>query len=53
MELEWGKNIEVLLIPDLLKQIAEKLHSQDPMREAVPEGFPLLRAMQTVLAYGI
>ncbi len=51
-DLKWGKNIEVLLIPDLLKQIAEKLRSQDPMRESVPEGFPILRAMQMVLAYG-
>ena len=51
--LNWGQNIEVVLIPDFMKQIAEKLRSQHPMHEAVPEGFPILRAVQTVLAYGI
>lgn len=50
--LKWGQNIEVVVIPDFMKQIAEKLRSQRPAHEAVPEGFPLLRAMQTVLAYG-
>ena len=51
-DLNWGQDIEVILIPDFMKQIAEKLRSQHPAHEAVPEGFPLLRAMQTVLAYG-
>lgn len=51
--LNWGQDIEVVLIPDFMKQIAERLRSQHPTHEAVPEGFPLLRAMQTVLAYGI
>ena len=51
--LNWGQDIEVVFIPDFMKQIAEKLRSQHPAHEAVPEGFPLLRAMQTVLAYGI
>ena len=51
--LNWGQDIEVALIPDFMKQIAEKLRSQHPTHEAVPEGFPLLRAVQTVLAYGI
>ena len=49
--LNWGRDIQVILIPDFMKQIAEKLYSQHPMREAVPEGFPILRAMQTVQAY--
>ena len=51
--LNWGRDIEVVLIPDFMKRIAEKLHSQHPAHEAVPEGFPLLRAMQTILAYGV
>jgi len=51
--LDWGQDIEVILIPDFMKRIAEKLRSQYPAHEAVPEGFPLLRAVQTVLAYGI
>jgi len=51
--LNWGQDIEVVLIPELMTQIAEKLRSQHPAHEAVPEGFPILRAVQTVLAYGI
>jgi len=51
--LNWGQDIEVVLIPDFMKQIAEKLRSQHPMQQVVPEGFPILRAVQTVLAYGI
>ena len=49
----WGQDIEVVLIPHLMTQIARKLRSQPPTQEAVPEGFPILRAVQTVLAYGI
>jgi hypothetical protein len=52
-DLNWGQDIKVLLIPDLMTRVAEKLRSQNPMQEAVPEGFPILRAVQTVLAYGI
>ena len=52
-DLNWGQDIEVVLIPDLMTQIAGKLRSQHPMQEAVPEGFPILRAVQTVLAYGV
>jgi hypothetical protein len=52
-DLNWGQDIEVVLIPDLMTQIAGKLRSQHPLQEAVPEGFPILRAIQTVLAYGI
>jgi hypothetical protein len=51
-DLKWGPDIKVILIPDFMKEIAGKLRSQHPTHEAVPEGFPLLRAMQTVLAYG-
>jgi hypothetical protein len=53
VNLRWGQDIEVVLIPDLMKQIAKKLRAQHPTHEAVPEGFPILRAIQTVLAYGI
>ena len=53
VNLNWGQDYEVVLIPDFMKQITEKLRSQHPAHEAVPEGFPLLRAVQTVLAYGL
>jgi len=52
IDLDWGEGIEVVLIPALMRQIAEKLQSQKHDQEAVPEGFPILRAVQTVLAYG-
>lgn len=51
-DLNWGQDIEVVLVPDLIKRITEKLGSQHPMKEAVPEGFPILRAMQMAIAYG-
>ena len=50
--LDWGKDIRVVLIPEFMRQVADKLRSQRHMHEAVPEGFPILRAVQTVLAYG-
>jgi len=52
VNLNWGPDIEVVLIADLISQVAGKLRSQNPVQEAVPEGFPILRAMQAVLAYG-
>jgi hypothetical protein len=52
-DLDWGEDIQVVLIPDLMKKIATRLRSRNPMREAVPERFPILRAIQTVLHYGM
>lgn len=49
--LNWGNDIQVLLIPIFLAQITKKLKSIDPMHEAVPESYPLLRAMQMALAF--
>jgi hypothetical protein len=49
--LKWGENITIVLIPTLIEQITSKLKEIDPMRQAVPEGFPLLRAMQMALAF--
>lgn len=51
-DLSWGKGIEVVLLPAFFKEIAAKLKTKHPMKEAVPEGMPLLRAMQMVLWYG-
>jgi hypothetical protein len=52
-ELNWVRDIEVILIPDFMREIAGKLRSKHFTHEAVPEGFPLLRAIHTVLAYGV
>ena len=51
-DLNWGQDIEILFIPDFIKKITEKLRSQHPLQEAVPEGFPILRAMQMAIIYG-
>lgn len=50
-DLNWGQGIEVQLIPDFLQEIAATLRDRDPMRQAVPEGYPLLRSMQMVIGY--
>ncbi|HUU63799.1 MAG TPA: hypothetical protein VMX96_07800 [Dehalococcoidia bacterium] len=51
-DLNWGQDIEIELIPVFIKKNTKKLSSQHPMKEAVPEGFPILRAMQMAIAYG-
>jgi len=51
VDLNWGGNIRVVLIPTLMEEITSKLRGIDPQRQAVPEGFPLLRAMQMALAF--
>ena len=50
-DLNWGEDIRVLLIPDLLREITTKFKETSPLKQAVPESFPLLRAMQMALAF--
>ena len=50
-DLNWGKGIRVQLIPELLEEITTKLKKTPPLKQAVPESFPLLRAMQMALAF--
>ncbi len=50
-DLNWGDDIKVVLIPQLLEEITSKLREIFPLKQAVPEGFPLLRAMQMALAF--
>jgi hypothetical protein len=51
--LEWGEGIEVKLIPKFLDEIVAILRQRDWMREAVPERYTILRAMQMVLTYSL
>ena len=44
--------IEVTLVPDFVQEVTEYLSEQDPMKAAVPESYPLLRAIQFATAYG-
>ena len=50
-DLNWGDDIKVVLIPQLLEEITAKLKETSPVKQAVPESFPLLRAMQMALAF--
>ncbi len=49
--LNWGNNIKVVLIPQLLEEITTKLKEISPIKQVVPESLPLLRAMQMALAF--
>jgi hypothetical protein len=49
--LDWGENIKVILISKLFEEITTKLKETSPMKQAVPESFPLLRAIQMTLAF--
>ena len=41
-----GAGFEILLIPDFVAELVEYLDKKHPLREAVPETYPLLRALQ-------
>jgi hypothetical protein len=47
-----GENVEVYLMPRLIEEIAEELSKTTIETGAIPETFPLLRAMQFALDYG-
>ena len=42
----FGDSIEIIHIPELINEITNILKEKDPWRDAVPEGYPLLRAIQ-------
>lgn len=50
-DLNWGKDIKVVLIPQLIEEITTKLRETSFFKKAVPESYPLLRAMQMALAF--
>lgn len=50
-DLNWVDDIKVELIPQFLENITTELKKTSPLKQAVPERFPLLRAMQMALAY--
>lgn len=45
-DLDFGKNIIIKSIPEFINEINEKLKEINPTRKAVPESYPLLRAIQ-------
>lgn len=51
-ESPWGEiKIEVIHIPKFFEQINAELKNKDPQRDAIPETFPLLRAIQYAMFY--
>ena len=50
-DLKWADDIKVVFIPQLIEEITSKLMGIHPLKQAVPEGFPLLRAMQMTMAF--
>lgn len=50
-DLNWGVGIRVQLIPQLIEEITLKLQEASPLKESVPECYPLLRAIQMALAF--
>jgi len=42
----FGKSIEIKHIPAFLTEITEELKTKDPMKDAIPESYPLLRVVQ-------
>jgi hypothetical protein len=43
---DFGDDIKIILIPDFFKTITSHLSKINPMESAVPEQYPLLRAIQ-------
>lgn len=44
--ISFDSDIEIRLIPEFITEIQDALKKKHPMREAVPEGYPILRALQ-------
>ena len=47
-----GPDIHVYSVPTMVRMIVDKIGKKHPMKEAVPENYPLLRALQFGAAYG-
>lgn len=50
---DFGKDVEIVSVRDFVDQVSKHLKSKDVDRDVVPEGFPLLRAMQFALHYWV
>ncbi len=51
--IRFGLGIELIIIPDFISRISKQLRSMHPMRAAVPETYPILRAIQFASWYGV
>jgi len=50
--IDLGDDIELLLIPEIMTRITQKMRTLDPMKMAIPEGYPILRGIQFALWFG-
>jgi len=51
-QIDFGNSIKVILIPEFVLEVTQFFTNLSPMKSAVPEGYPLLRAIQFAVAYG-
>jgi len=49
--LNFGDGIEVISIPNFIRQITQELRAKNPAQDAIPETYPLLRAIQYAMFY--
>lgn len=49
----FGGQIEIKHIPEFMNEVIAGLKGKDPQKDAVPEGYPLLRAIQYSAFYNI
>ncbi|MEK7124725.1 MAG: hypothetical protein AAB877_03560 [Patescibacteria group bacterium] len=45
-KLNFGSDVKIFLIPEFIKEITDELKNKSPMQDAIPESYPLLRAIQ-------
>jgi len=43
---DFGDSIDVILVPEYIREITDELKKKNPMQDAIPENYPLLRAIQ-------
>lgn len=48
---DFGEGVKIVLVPDFIKEINDELGKKDLLRDAIPEIYPLLRAMQYSVFY--
>lgn len=50
---DFGDSIDVILVPEFIREITNELKKKSPMQDAIPENYPLLRAIQYSAFYNI
>jgi len=47
-----GDDIELVFIPDIIREINEEMSKLNPLKSAIPERYPLLRTIQFSIFFG-